>query len=309
MGDAACPSPAGLGQASPLLFRMLAGAALHRLRVDQGLSYEDTAAAIGEPPGLVSMMENGETTIRMRDVVDLADLYGVRDIGHRATLVTLAWHGNRGEWWQEYLDVIPGWFERYLGLEQAAPSSAATTQLIRARIRGPRAGHAGRRPGLLQAPGYIRAVLALNHGTLTRRDISRRAELRARRQDVLHRSQPARLWAIIDEAALRRPAGGRAVMRAQLRHLRDAWDMPNPTIQVLTFSMGSQLASGGPVSLLRLPDDQLSDVIYLEQLAMASYLDATDEGHRYRHALDLLSLQATSTSQTQDLLTRILHQT
>jgi Domain of unknown function (DUF5753) len=98
-------------------------------------------------------------------------------------------------------------------------------------------------------------------------------------------------------------------MRAQLRHLRDACDMPNLTIQVLTFSMGSQLASGGPVSLLHLPDDQLDDVIYLEQLAMASYLDATGEGHCYRHALDLLSLQATSTSQTQNLLTRILHQT
>lgn len=84
--------------------------------------------------------------------------------------------------------------------------------------------------------------------------------------------------------------------------------MPNLTIQILTFTMGTQVASADPVSLLRLPDDQLSDVIYLEQLAMASYLDATGEGHRYRHALDLLSIQATSTSQTQDLLTRILHQ-
>lgn len=294
-GYPAGPGTAGSGPASPLLSRLLVGAALRRMRVDQGFSYEDAAAAIGEPAGLISMLENGEAGFRMRDMIGLCTLYGVTDIGQRATLLGLARWANRDEWWQEYRDVIPSWFERYLGLEQAA-------SMIR--------GYEGQFvPGLLQTERYIRAVLALNRGLVTQPDAEQRVELRLRRQDVLHRLAPARLWVVIDEAVLRRPVGGRGTLRAQIHHLLNACDMPNVMIQVLPFSMGGHPVPGGAITVLRLPDVQFDDVVYLEQLTTATYLGAQEEADYYRYVLDLLSAQAEAAGPAQDLLAQILDET
>src|SRR6266851_1853334 len=266
------------GQASPMVSRLLAGRTLRRIRERRGLSHDEAGQAIGIPGTEITRLEQGRSGFMMRDVAGLCALYRVSDQTERVMLLELARRGNSPEWWHPYRDVIPPWFEQYLGLEQAASIIRCyEVQFI---------------PGLLQTPDYARAVFALGRRNAPQREIERRLELRMRRQDVLHRREPPHLWAVIDEAALRRPIGGAQVMRAQLRHLIAA-DMPHVTIQVVPFRLGGHPAVGGPVTVLRLPERQLPDVAYLEQLTSARYYcDQPSEPEYYRHTLDLLAIQA-----------------
>jgi hypothetical protein len=128
-----------------------------------------------------------------------------------------------------------------------------------------------------------------------------------RRRQILHRPQPTRLWALVDEAALRRPVGGRATMSAQLRYLLEACDMPNVTVQVLTFR-GSGRVAEGPFTMLRLPDGELRDIIYLEHLAAAVYLDQLDDISFYVNMMDLLAVEAEPADATKDILSAILNE-
>ncbi len=294
-GDWADGSGLEAGQASPMVSRMVMGMRLRRLRETRGLSYEDAGQAIRAPGSEIGRMELGRTGVRVRDVADLCTLYGVTDQIERTTLLGLARRANSPEWWHPYRDLVPGWFEGYLGLEQAASLIRSyEVQFI---------------PGLLQTPDYARAVITLGHGDAPQREIERRVELRMRRRDALHRLSPARLWAVIDEAALRRPMGSRATMRAQLRHLISACDMPNVTIWVLPFRLGGHPAAGGPITVLRLPDRQLPDVVYLEQLASALYCDRPGERDYYRHVMDRLVIQAGSAGPAPAILSQILSDT
>jgi len=281
----------GMKQASPALSRMMVGMALRRLREARGISREAACQAIRASASKISRLELGRTSLKLRDVADLCTLYGVTDHIERATLLGMARWANSAEWWHPYRDLIPGWFEPYLGLEQAATV-----------IRGYEPQFV---PGLLQTPAYARAVIEFGHGASSQREIERRVELRMRRQHILHRPQPTHLWALIDEAALRRLVGGRTTMSAQLGHLLDACDMDHVTIQVLTFRGGGH-AGGGAVTILRLPDPELPDVVYLEQLTTAIYPDRPADIDYYRHVMNLLTFQAEPPDATPAILYQIL---
>jgi transcriptional regulator with XRE-family HTH domain len=277
--------------ASPALSRLVLGRTLHRLREEAGISRETACQAIRASESKISRLELGRTGFKLRDVADLCTLYGVTDHLQRATLLGMAQLGNRPEWWHPYRDVIPAWFEPYLGLERAASVIRGyEVQLV---------------PGLLQTQGYARAVIGSGHRGSPPAEIERRVELRMRRQQILHRPRAPRLWALIDEAALRRPVGGRVTMSAQIRQLLAACDMPNLTVQVLTFR-GSGHVAEGPFTLLRLPGHELRDVIYLEHLAAAVYLDRLDDVSYYVHMMDLLAVEAESADATKDILNKIL---
>jgi transcriptional regulator with XRE-family HTH domain len=265
------------GQGSPALARMMTGRALLRLREARGISHEAAAHAIRTSEDKIRRLELGRVRFRLRDVIGLCDLYGVTDHTDRVNLLSVARMANGPDWWHPYRDLVPGWFGTYLGLEQAASV-----------IRSYEAGFV---PGLLQTPGYARGVIELSHGTAPEQELERRVELRTRRQDLLRRAQPPHLWAVIDEAALRRPIGGRVTMAAQLRHLLNACTHDRVTIQVLTFARGGHAAGGGPISMLRLPAPELLDVVYLEQLTTAVYPDTPAEIEYYRHVLNLLTFQ------------------
>jgi transcriptional regulator with XRE-family HTH domain len=270
---------------------MMVGMALRRHREARGISREDASQAIRSSESKISRLELGRTSFKLRDVADLCTLYGVTDHTERAALLGLARSANKAEWWHPYRDVIPGWFETYLGMEQAATVVRSyEVQFV---------------PGLLQTPDYARAVIELGHGAAPQDEIGRRVELRMRRQRILRRPQPVHLWALIDEAALRRPTGGLATMSAQLQHLLDVCDMDHVTVQVLTFRRGGH-AAGGPVSVLRLPDPGIPDVVYLEQLTTAVYPDRPADIDYYRHIMNLLTLQAESAGATPKVLYKIL---
>ena len=114
---------------------------------------------------------------------------------------------------------------------------------------------------------------------------------------------------MIDEAALRRPVGGRAVMRAQVVSLIEASSLPTVRIQVLPLSAGGHAAGGGSVTLLRFRESELPDVVYLEQMLTAVYLSRPEDTAHYRDVLNLLAAQAGDLDATTATLGRLLDET
>lgn len=279
-------------QAGPIAVRMLVGAQLRRLRETAGISREDAGYAIRASHSKISRLELGRTSFKARDLSDLLTLYGVTDQAERASLLALAEHANSPGWWRPYADLVPSWFEAYLGLEQAASVIRAyEVQFV---------------PGLLQTPDYARAVILLGHSDEPAANIDRRVALRMKRQRVLYKADPPSLWAVLDEGALRRPLGGPATMRGQLEHLCAVAELPNVTVQVVPFSAGGHSAAGGPITILRFPQSELSDVVYLEQLISAVYLDKPSETIHYSHVLNRLGMEAEPPAATKKLLQQML---
>ncbi len=272
--------------------RLVLGARLRRLREAAGISPEEAAQAIRGSRSKISRLEHGRTSFKARDMADLLSRYGISDAAERATLLHLAEHANADSWWQAYGDVVPAWLEQYLDMERV-------TCLIRAY----EAQHV---PGLLQTEDYARALLRSGLPGAPVAEVERRAELRLHRQEVLHGPDPARLWVVIDEAALRRPVGGSAVMRAQVAWLIEASRLPNVRIQVLPLSAGGHAAGGGSVTVLRFHESELPDIVYLEQMLTAVYLSRPEDSAHYRDVLNRLAAQAGDLSATTATLERLL---
>jgi transcriptional regulator with XRE-family HTH domain len=279
--------------AGPTVRRMLVGARLRRLRTELGLSREEAAQAIRASEWKIHRLENGQVGFKDRDIVDLLRLYGVDDPAEVADFLTLAREANTPGWWQHYGDVLPNWFRTYVDLEQAA-------SLIRS--------YEGQFvPGLLQTDDYMRAVVRGAHLEESGEELGRRVRLRLARQTLLTRTEPPRLWAVVDEAALRRPVGGREVMRGQLERLIEATKLPNVTLQILPFAAGAHPAMGSAFSILRFAAREIPDIVYLEHLTNALYLDRRNEVERYLDAMELLCVDSEPPARTVELLERILH--
>ena len=278
-------------RAGPTVRRMLVGANLRRLRTDMGLSREEAAQAIRASEWKIHRLENGQVGFKERDIIELLRRYGVTDPDEVAAFVALAREANTPGWWQDYGDVLPQWFRTYVDLESVAT-------LIRTYE-----GHFV--PGLLQTDDYTRAVIR-DTGLESSQEVGRRVRLRMARQTLLTGEQPPRLWAVVDEAALRRPVGGPGVMRGQLERLLAATKLPNVTLQVLPFACGAHPAMAGAFSILRFADRQLPDVVYLEHLTSAVYLDKRAEVERYLDVMELLCVNSETPAKTVELLTRIL---
>ena len=163
-------------------------------------------------------------------------------------------------------------------------------------------------PGLLQTPDYARAVILLGHGQEPGSEVDRRVALRTRRQDILTRQEPPTLWAVIDEAALRRPIGGERIMRGQIEHLIRIAELPNVTVQLLPYSVGGHAAAGGPFTIVRFPESDLPDVVYLEQLTSALYLDKRNDLDQYQAVMNMLSVQAATPEETPQLLRALMQE-
>ena len=276
----------------PTVQRMLVGAKLRRLRTELGLSREEAGEAIRASEWKIHRLENGQVGFKERDIIDLLRLYEVTDPGEVAEFVALARDANTPGWWQHYGDVLPQWFRTYVDLESAAV-------LIRT--------YEGQFiPGLLQTDDYMRAVVQGAHLDESAEELGRRVRLRMARQQLLTREQPPRLWAVVDEAALRRPVGGQEVMRGQLERLIEATKLPNVTLQILPFDVGAHSAMPGAFSILRFPDRELPDVVYLEHLTNAVYLDKRDEVERYLQVMESICDDGEPPARTVELLEKLL---
>jgi hypothetical protein len=264
--------------AEATVLRMLLGAQLRRLREAAGVSPEKAGYEIRASRSKISRMETGRVGFKVRDVEDLLTLYGVTGGQQRSEVLALVRQSSAPDWWTRYGDILPGWFGTYLGLESAAVSIRSfEVQFV---------------PGLFQTEDYARAVTRLGHKTAPAEEIERRVALRVRRQDLLARPGPPRVWAVMDEAVLRRPYGGAVVMRAQLRHLAEAAQMPHVTLQVVPFARGGHAGASGAFSILRFEERDLPDVVYIEQLTSAVYLDQRVDVEHYLEVADQLSGEA-----------------
>jgi hypothetical protein len=215
--------------------------------------------------------------------------YGVVDPAEVDAFLTLARQANTRGWWHHYSDVLPAWFRVYIGLEEAA-------SLIRA--YEPQAV-----PGLLQTGDYARALTRAGFPTAPAEEIERRVSLRLARQALLTRPNAPRLWVVVDEAVLRRPVGGPDVLRAQLDRLIDATALPNITLQVMPLGAGPHPAMFGPFHILRFPVPELPDIVYVETMTSAAYLDKTDDVDTYQEALGRICAQAAPAQTTTTILT------
>ncbi|GAB2571661.1 helix-turn-helix transcriptional regulator [Streptomyces capparidis] len=280
------------GGGGSMVRRILLGSQLRRLRESKGITREDAGYSIRGSESKISRMELGRVSFKERDVADLLTLYGVTDETERAALLGLAREANAAGWWHSYTDVLPNWFQTYVGLEEAAALIRTyEVQFV---------------PGLLQSEDYARTVTRLGQPSASPEDIERRVALRMQRQKLLVSERAPRLWAVIDEAALRRALGGRKVMRGQIERLIEAADQPGVTIQVMPFQFGGHSAEGGAFTILRFPEQDLPDVVYLEQLTSALYLDKREDVDQYSQAMERLCVDSLQPEQAVKLLHSIL---
>ena len=277
----------GPRSAGPTVQRLVLGGHLRRLREQAHITTEQAASVIRGSHSKISRMEHGRVGFKERDIADLLTMYRVTDGDEREALLKLARESNTPGWWQGYADILPHWVEPYFGLEAAASFIRSyELQFV---------------PGLLQTEGYALSLIRLGNAP-TEEDVQRRAEARMSRQDILRRETPPRVWAVVDEGALRRPIGGEKVMREQLKHLIDMCDHPAVTLQVLPFQVASHPAMGGPFTILRFAEPDLRDVVYIEQLTSALYLDKPAEVDSYLEVMEQLCLLAEPTARTPQIL-------
>lgn len=276
----------------PTVRRILVGAQLRRLREAKGISREDAGYVIRGSGSKISRLELGRVSFKERDIADLLTYYGVDNPEQREALLTLARDANDPGWWHDYDDVVASWFETYVGLEEAASMIRSyEVQFV---------------PGLLQTEDYARAVVVAGRPELTAEEVERRVRLRTKRQQLLDRPHPAQVWVVVDEAALRRPIGGAKVMRAQIQKLLDLSTKPNVTIQIMPFRFGGHAAEGGAFSVLRFPEPDLPDVVYVEQLVSALYLDKREHLDRYLETMNRLTLDSQPPDLSAETLSKLL---
>jgi len=278
----------------PTVRRMLVGAQLRQLRIEQGISREQAGTAIRASEWKIHRLENGQVGFKERDLVDLLRLYGVTEPKEVAALVTMASEGNKPGWWHQYSDLLPQWFRAYVDLE----SAAALIRTYQGQLV----------PGLLQTEEYTRAVIDGAHMDESQEEAERRVALRKARQTLLTQADAPRLWAVIDEAALRRPVGGPKVMRGQLERLIEASKLPSVTLQVLPYNAGAHPAMVGAFSILRFAGRELPDIVYLEHLTNAVYLDKRDDVDQYLQAMDQICARSQPGDRTVEFLSAMLEE-
>jgi transcriptional regulator with XRE-family HTH domain len=282
-------SPGAENRSAPTVLRILLGTQLRRVRESRGITAQAAAKAIRGSESKISRIELGRNAVREVDIADLLNLYGITDPAEREQLLTLASHANQPGWWHRYQDVLPGWFQAYLGLEESAEAIRSfDSQFV---------------PGLLQTEDYALAVTRL--GAFSAEETDRLVFLRKERQRRFA-TGGLRLWAIIDEVAIRRPVGTVGLMRGQLKHLLDISVRPGLTLQVTPFLTGAAYAAPGSFSILSFATDDLPDVVYVEQLTSALYLDKRADVDRYAEAMDQIRTTSYTPEQTKELILTML---
>ncbi|MFF7111561.1 helix-turn-helix domain-containing protein [Streptomyces albogriseolus] len=275
---------------APTLLKMLVGVQLAGFREDAGLSQDQAARSVGFSGAKLSRIESGKgrRPPAETDVRALLELYGTDDYEASVLLKLLQRAGEPG-WWQRYdKRLMPEWFDRLVGLQEAA----ATIRTFEIQYV----------PGLLQTADYTRAVVERGLPNAPASEVQRRVELRMRRAQLLFREDAPQLWAVIDESVLLRVLGDRAVMRDQLDHLAKMAARPNVTLQIVPLNVSNASAPAIPVTYLRFGGLDLPDVVYLEHIRSANFLEDRDETEEYRIVLDRLADEALTPRESVEML-------
>ncbi|MFJ8048747.1 helix-turn-helix domain-containing protein [Streptomyces luteogriseus] len=281
---------------APTLLKMLVGVQLAGFREDARLAQDQAARAVGFSAAKLSRIESGKgrRPPTETDVRALLELYGTEDYEASVLLKLLQRAGEPG-WWQRYdKRLMPEWFDRLVGLQEAA----ATIRTFEIQYV----------PGLLQTPAYTRAVVERGLPNAPAGEVERRVELRRHRARLLSRDDAPQLWAIIDESVLLRVLGSTEVMREQLAHLVEMAERSNVTLQIVPLSVTNASAPAIPITYLRFGGLDLPDVVYLEHIKSANFLEDRDETEEYRIALDRLADEALKPRDSLELLRQTMEQ-
>ncbi|MFI6286056.1 helix-turn-helix domain-containing protein [Streptomyces sp. NPDC051018] len=274
---------------NPTVRRRRLGQELRRLREIKGMTAEEVADRLLVSQSKISRLENGRRSISQRDVRDLCGVYEVDD--HRVvdSLMQMAKDSRQQGWWHAFGD-IP--YSVYIGLE----TDAASLRVYEPQVI----------PGLLQTQQYAEALIAGALPESSPSDIDKRVSVRMRRQGrIKEAEQPLRLWAVIDEAALRRVIGGTNLMREQLEYLVEIAQLPHVTVQVLPFDMGAHPGINGQYAILEFPDTSDSSVVYIEGVTSDLYLEKANDVHKYTVMYEHLRAQALNVDQTKVFIENI----
>lgn len=269
----------GVPDAGPTARRILLGALLKRLRENSGVARADAAYEIRGSDSKMSRLEAGKVSFKERDVDDLLKMYGITEGTDRDRVLEMAKESNKHGWWQRYNEVIPSWFEDYVGLEASA-SRIQTYELLFV-------------PGLLQTPEYARAVVSAGHPDARDPGVEQRLNVRLQRQRILRRPDAPTFWAVLDESVLHRPIGSEDVLTAQMDHLLELAALPSVVLQILPWQL-SGYAAEHAFTMLRFAEPELPDLVYLEEHTGAAYLDKRPDVESYTRIMDRLTIDAMS---------------
>lgn len=274
----------------PTARRIILGAQLRRLREAAGISRAEAGYAIRGSESKISRLELGRVGFKERDVRDLLTMYGVTDEVERSSVLAMVSGSNQRGWWHRFSDLMPSWFQDYVGLEEST-SRIQTYELQFV-------------PGLMQTEEYVRAVAGHGQRREPSEETERRVALRLHRQKVLQRPGAPKLWAVVDESVLHRPIGGRRVMRRQLEHLLEITQQSHVSLQVVPYAVAGHSAEGA-FTMLRFAEPELPDVVYIEHLAGALYLDRLEEIELYGRVFDRLTVDAETPERSRQLMSKI----
>jgi len=269
-------------------------AQLRELREECGMTQEEVSERTGKDRSTLYRLENGQQRPQRSTLIQLLDLYPVEEPKRGELLTLLREAGQRG-WLQQYRSELPEVYSDYIGFEDEARSISNYESLFI--------------PGLLQTEGYARALIQGTWPHAPGDEVERRVTARIQRQALLNREEPPRLWAILDEAAVRRQVGGRQVMRDQLARLREAAVRPNITIQVIPFDAGSHPGMDGAFVVLEFPDQADQSIVYTESAAGGLFLEEEVEIRRYILMFEHLRAAALRPEATVSLLADIAAET
>ncbi|MBD0740020.1 helix-turn-helix domain-containing protein [Streptomyces sp. CBMA29] len=275
----------------PAVRRRKLGGELRRLRDLSGMTSEQVAEAAGWHQSKVSRIETGRSSVSAEDVDVLLDVYEVRDRDLRDLLATLAGQGRQRGWWQDFRDVLPVEYRDFISLEAGASRARSMENSVV--------------PGLLQTPAYAQALTSDVMPQLTRSEATALVDVRIARQAVLRQDEPLELWAVLDEAVLRRVVGGPAVMSDQLRSLERAAVLPQIRLQVLPFGAGGHIGVTGSFVIFSFPRIADLDVVVIDHLTSSLYVDRKEDITAYGAAFTRLSNIALPRDESVALISKI----
>ncbi|QLE76079.1 helix-turn-helix domain-containing protein [Streptomyces rectiverticillatus] len=274
---------------NPTVRRRRLGQELRKLRELKGMTAEEVAERLLVSQSKISRLENGRRSISQRDVRDLCGVYGVEDHRIVDSLMQMAKESRQQGWWHAFGD-IP--YSVYIGLE----TDAASLRVYEASLV----------PGLLQTPNYASAVTEGSWPEATTADIERRVQVRMRRQErITDPENPLRLWAVIDESALRRIVGSREIMAEQMRQLVQFSMEPHITVQVLPYDVGAHPGMYGKFSILEFNDPQDASTVYLEGITSDLYLEKPNDVQTYSVMYEHLRMQALNADHSRQFIDRV----
>lgn len=276
--------------ASPTVGRRRLGIELRKLREQKKLTMERVAEDSGLSEPTLSRVENGKRVLKQVELRGLLDLYGVSDPVQQQRLRDMAKVAAEDAWWDQYNDVLPSGLGGYVGLEsEAIALRSYSDHLIH---------------GLLQTADYCRAVIDAGDHRADEETVESRIRLRMQRQDLLRKRRPPLLRAIMDEAAIRRPIGGRSTMAAQLRHLVEAAESPDVSVQIIPFALGAHSGIDGRFTLLEFDDSEVHRHVYVESVAGNTFIQKRQAVAEFRERFDRLQMEALSPQESLTLITK-----